>query len=112
MAPFGAASFVLGIILVRRDEFRDKRLMVLSAILIVALVNPFYIYNLIAFLSQQYFIASKGRFMDELVTNPLNLRGLSEVLFGTTNLGLSRSPDRSLALPLLRLVRPFFLNRK
>jgi len=85
MAPFGAASFLLGITLVRRDEFRQKRLMVFSAILIVALLNPFYIYNLITFLSQQYFMASKGRFMDELVTNPLSLRGLSEALFGAAD---------------------------
>ena len=85
MAPFGAASFLLGVVLVRRDKFRHKRLMVLSAILIVALLNPFYIYNLIAFLSQQYSIASKGRFMDELVTNPLSLRGWSEALFGTVD---------------------------
>jgi hypothetical protein len=87
MAPFGAASFLLGVTFARRDPFRHKRLMILSAILIVALLNPFYIYNLIAFLSGQYFMASKGRFMDELVTNPLSLRGLSEVLFGTVDPG-------------------------
>jgi hypothetical protein len=85
VAPFGAVSFLLGVILVRRDDFRHKRMMVLSGILIVAFLNPFYIYNLIGFLSEQYATAANGRFMDELVTNPLSLGGWSETFFGAAS---------------------------
>ena len=85
MTPFAAISFLLGVVFVRRDSFRHKRLMIMSAILLVALANPLFIYNLIRFLSGQYFTASQGRYMDELVINPLSLAGLSEALFGALN---------------------------
>ena len=85
LAPFGACSFLLGVFLTRPEIFRHKRLMVWCAILLVALLNPFYIRNLITFLSEQYFTAAIGRFMDDLVPHVLTVGGWSEILFGVVD---------------------------
>jgi hypothetical protein len=85
LAPFGCCSFLLGVFLTRPETFRQKRLMVWCAILLVALLNPFYIRNLITFLSGQYFTAAIGRFMDDLVPHVLTVSGWSEILFGVVD---------------------------
>ncbi len=83
IAPVGACCFLLGVIFVRRENVGRKCLMSLSGILLVALVNPFYVYNLIRFLSQQYFVALH---MKSLLPDFLTLRGWSAVLFGAVDL--------------------------
>jgi len=85
LTPFGCCSFLLGVFLTRPETFRQKRLMVWCAILLVALLNPFYIRNLITFLSGQYFTAAIGRFMDDLVPRVLTVSGWSEILFGVVD---------------------------
>ena len=58
IAPIGLCTLFLGVMFVRRDKFRSKRLMLMSAILLIALVNPYYLRNLIEFLGQQYYYAA------------------------------------------------------
>ena len=48
IAPIGFCTLFLGVMFVRHDKFRTKRLMLMSAILLIALMNPFYLRNLIA----------------------------------------------------------------
>jgi hypothetical protein len=50
IAPLGLCTLLLGVIFVRRDSFRAKRLMLMSAILLIVLINPYYLRNLIGFL--------------------------------------------------------------
>jgi hypothetical protein len=83
IAPIGLCTLFLGVMFVRRDKFRAKRLMLMSAILIVALVNPYYLRNLIGFLERQYYLAANARFLDNMMPNVLILRGWSELIFGT-----------------------------
>ena len=85
LAPFGCCCFLLGVLLIRTEIFREKRLMIWCAILLVAFLNPFYIRNLITFLSEQYFTAAIGRFMDDLVPQVLTVAGWSEILFGVVD---------------------------
>ena len=40
IAPIGLCTFFLGVTFVRHDSFRSKRLMLMSAILLIALLNP------------------------------------------------------------------------
>jgi hypothetical protein len=83
IAPLGFGTFCLGVLFVRRDRFRTKRLMLMSAILIIALVNPCYLRNLIEFLSQQYYFAANVPSLGNLAPNIVTLRGWSELIFGT-----------------------------
>jgi hypothetical protein len=83
IAPLGFCTFCLGVLFVRRDKFRTKRLMLMSAILIIALVNPYYLRNLIEFLSQQYYFAANVPSLGNLAPNVVTLRGWSELIFGT-----------------------------
>ena len=85
MAPIGVCCFLLGVVFVRCENFRQKLLISLCGILLVALLNPFYIYNLINFLSQQYFLTLHSRSIDQLLPNFLTLRGWSAVLFGAVD---------------------------
>jgi hypothetical protein len=85
LAPFGCCSFLLGVLLIRPETFRGKRLMIWCAILLVALLNPLYIRNLITFLAGQYFTAAIGRYMDDLVPHVLTVGGWSEILFGVVD---------------------------
>jgi hypothetical protein len=85
MAPIGVCSFVLGVIFVRRENFCQKTLMLLSGILLAALLNPFYIYNLTSFLSRQFFLALHALSLEEMLPNFLTLRGWSAVLFGAVD---------------------------
>ena len=82
IAPIGMCTFFLGVLCVRRDTFRTKRLMLMSAVLLIVLVNPYYLRNLIEFLGQQYYIAANAMFLNNLAPNILILRGWSELIFG------------------------------
>jgi hypothetical protein len=82
IAPIGLCALFLGVIFVRRDKARPKRLMLMSAVLLIALVNPYYLRNLIEFLGQQYYMASNAKFLDSLAPSILTLRDWSELLFG------------------------------
>jgi hypothetical protein len=82
LAPIGLCTLFLGVMFVRQDKMRTKRLMLMSAILLIALVNPYYLRNLIEFLGQQYYYAANATFMDNLAPNLLTLRDWSELIFG------------------------------
>jgi hypothetical protein len=82
MAPIGLCTLILGVMFVREDTFRAKRLMLMSAILLTTLINPFYLHNLIGFVEEQYLIAGNATLMDKLMPNVLTLGGWSELIFG------------------------------
>jgi hypothetical protein len=82
MAPVGVSCFILGVFFVRRENFRQKLLIASCGILLVAFLNPFYVYNVICFLSQQYFLALHAVSLEAMLPNFLSLRGWSAVLFG------------------------------
>jgi hypothetical protein len=82
IASIGYCTLFLGVIFVRRDSFRAKRLMLMSAILLTALMNPFYLRNLIQFLGQQYYTAAHATSMNTSAPNVLSLNGWSELIFG------------------------------
>ena len=67
---------------VRNDKFRTKRLMFMSAIFLIALMNPYFLSNLIEFLGLQFYIATKGTYMGNMAPDLLTLRGWSELIFG------------------------------
>jgi hypothetical protein len=79
IAPLGICTLFFG----ERDKFRSKRLMLMSAILLIALVNPYYLRNLIEFLWTQYSIATNGTSANHMAPNILTLQGWSELIFGT-----------------------------
>ena len=83
ITPIGLCRLFLGVVFVRHDKFRAKRLMFMSAILIIALMNPFYLRNLIEFLERQYYLAANATFLDNIMPNVLTLRDCSELIFGT-----------------------------
>jgi hypothetical protein len=82
IAPVGLCILFLGVVFVRRDKFRTKRLMFMSAILITALLNPLYLTNFVHFLVQQTHLAANPALLDSLAPKILTLRGWSELLFG------------------------------
>jgi hypothetical protein len=82
LMPFGCGVLILGIALVRQDSFQTKRLTLFGTILLVALLNPFYIADLIVFLQQQYLNALKADAINNLIPGVLSLQGWSEALFG------------------------------
>ena len=82
ITPIGFCTLFLGVIFVRRDEFRVKRLMLMSAILLIALMNPFYLRNLIQFLGQQYYTAANAISMNTSAPDVLSLLGWSELILG------------------------------
>jgi hypothetical protein len=84
IAPIALCTLFLGVLLVRCDRARPKRLMLMSAILLIALVNPCYLRNLIEFLGQQYYMAANATSLDNLAPDVLTLRGWSELIFGAT----------------------------
>jgi hypothetical protein len=83
IAPIGFCTLVLGVMFVRRDKFRAKRLMLMSAVLLTALVNPYYLRNLIGFLARQYHFATNMTLLDNLAPNVLTLGGWTELIFGS-----------------------------
>jgi hypothetical protein len=82
LMPFGCFALILGTIFARQDSLRTKRLTLLCATLLVALINPFYISDLIRFLALQYHSAVTYKTMNNLIPGVLSLRGWSEALFG------------------------------
>jgi hypothetical protein len=84
IAPFGFCTLLLGVISVRHDSFRAKRLIVMSAVLLIAAMNPYYLRNLIEFLGQQYYVAANTTFLNALAPNVLTLHGWTELIFGST----------------------------
>ena len=95
-------------------HFASKSLMLMSAILLIALMNPFYLRNLIAFLAQQYSRAANTTFLDNLAPNLQTLHNWSELIFGTI-----ASPPLALffdyfaiLLGLLFLAGEFLLSRR
>jgi hypothetical protein len=85
IAPLGFGTLFFGVMFVRLDKFRTKRLMLMSAIFLVALLNPYYLRNLLEFLGQQFYLATKGTYMEHMAPNLLTLRGWSELIFGATS---------------------------
>jgi hypothetical protein len=73
IAPIAFCTFFLGVMLVRQDKFRSKRLILMGAILLIALMNPFYLRNVIGLLSRQYCLAANGQFLEHTVPNVLIL---------------------------------------
>ena len=83
IAPIGLCTFAVGVLFVRQDNFRAKRLMLMSALLLIALVNPYYLRNLIGFLGYQYTLAANATSLwDNVAPDVLTLRGWSELIFG------------------------------
>jgi hypothetical protein len=82
IAPIGLCTFFLGVMFVRRDKIRAKRLMLMSAILLIALMNPCYLRNLIAFLGKQFHVAGNDALLESLAPKMLTLRAWSELIFG------------------------------
>jgi hypothetical protein len=85
IAPIGFCTLLLGVMFARQDKFRAKRLMLMGAILLIALMNPYYLRNLIQFLGQQYYTAGHATSMNTSAPNVLSLHGWSELIFGVDN---------------------------
>jgi hypothetical protein len=85
-APIGLGTLFLGVLLVRNDQARPKRLMLMSAILLIALLNPFYLPKLFGFLGYQYSLAANAASLwDNVAPDISTLRGWSEIIFGSRN---------------------------
>ena len=82
IALIGFCTLFLGVLFVRKDRFSLKRLIAMSSILLVALLNPFYLRNLIEFLAQQFYYAANVASLKGLAPDILSLPGWSELLFG------------------------------
>ena len=82
IAPLGLGTLCLGVMFIRGDTIRSKRFMLMGAMLLIALVNPYYLRNLIEFLGQQYYTATNTAFLDRLAPSLRTLHGWSELLFG------------------------------
>ena len=114
IAPFGFCTLFLGVMFVRRDKMHAKRLMLMSAVLLIALVNPYYLRNLIEFLGQQYYYAANLASLENLAPSLQTLRGWSALLFGT----IASAPFAlffdgcALLLGLLVLAGAIFLSRR
>jgi hypothetical protein len=85
IAPIGFCTLFLGVLFLRREKMRPKRLMLMSAILLIALVNPYYLRNLIGFLGHQYELAANSAVLrPDLAPKILTLGDWSALLFGST----------------------------
>jgi hypothetical protein len=114
IAPLGFCTFLLGTVFVRRENFRAKRLMLLSAMILIALLNPYYLRNLFQFLGLQYYFAAHAPLMKQMAPNILTLRGWSELIFGSLTSGpLGLFLDGcTLLLVLLWLTGVIYLSRR
>jgi hypothetical protein len=115
LAPIGLCTFFLGVLWVRDDQARPKRLMLMSALLLIVLVNPFYLSKLIGFLAYQYNLAANAATLwDNSAPDVSTLRGWSELVFG----GREVSPFvlffdyGALLLGLFFLTGVLFLSRR
>ena len=86
----------------------------MSAILLIALMNPYYLRNLIEFLGQQYYYAANAPLLDNLGPKILTLRGWSELIFGAiTSAPLALFFDYcTVLLGILFLTGVIFLSRR
>jgi hypothetical protein len=114
IAPIGLGTLFLGVMFIRGDSFRSKRLMLMSAILLIALVNPYYLRNLIVYLGQQFYNAASLRTLDNMAPHLLTLRGWSELIFGAiANEPLALFFDYcALLLGVLLLAGAIFLSKR
>jgi hypothetical protein len=114
ISPIGFCTLLLGVMFVRTDTFRAKRLMLMSALLLVALMNPFYLRNLIDLLGSQYVMATNATILDHMAPNVLTVRGWSELIFGAvTGLSFAVFFDFcALLLGLLFLAGAIILSRR
>jgi hypothetical protein len=114
IAPIGFCILFLGVMFVRVDKFRAKKLMLMSAILLIALMNPLYLRNLIVFLGKQFYVASNDALLENLMPKMLTLRGWSEALFGViTGSPMALCFDYfAIALGLLFLAGAISLSRR
>jgi hypothetical protein len=82
IAPIGICTLILGVMFVRHDTFRAKRLMLMSTILLTTSMNLFYLRNLIGSLEEQYLTAGSETLMDKLMPDVHTVGGWSELIFG------------------------------
>jgi hypothetical protein len=83
IAPIALCTLVLSVIVVRNDKMQSKRLILMGSIFLIALANPFYLRNVIEFLSYQYNLAANaGSLWDNVAPNVMTLGGWSEIIFG------------------------------
>lgn len=82
IAPVGFCTLFLGVIFVRNGTFRAKALILMISIPLIAVMNPYYLSNLIEFLGKQYYLASDLTRLDNLAPNVLTMRGWAELIFG------------------------------
>ena len=114
IAPIGLCTLFLGVMFVRRDKMRPKRLMLMSAILLIALMNLYYLRNLIGFLGYQYNLAANAASLwDNVAPNVLTLRGWSGIIFGAISAPFALFFDYcAVLLGLLLLAGAIFLSRR
>jgi hypothetical protein len=113
IAPVGFCTLFLGVIFVRLEKMRPKRLMLMSAILLIALVNPYYLYNVFGFLGHQYKLAADLTILGNMSPKLLTLRGWSELIFGVTDASFVLFFDYcALLLGVLSLAGANFLSRR
>jgi hypothetical protein len=114
LAPVGLCTLFLGVMLVRNDTFRSKSFTLMSAILFIPLMNPFYLRNLSAFLAQQYSQAAHTTFLDNLAPNLQTLHDWSELIFGAIASPLFALffDYFAILLGLLSLAGEFLLSRR
>ena len=115
IAPLGLCTLFLGVLFVRRDKFGAKRLILMSTILLIALLNPYYLRNLIEFLEQQYYTAANAASLwDNVAPNVVTLRGWTELIFGViTSPSFAMFFDYcTIVLGFLFLAGAFFLSRR
>jgi hypothetical protein len=114
IAPIGFGTFFLGVMFVRRDKLRAKRLMLMSAVLLTVFMNIYYLPNLIEFLGKQYNVAAHPALLDNMSPNIVSLGGWAELIFG----GLSTSQFAlffdgcAILLGMLFLTGVIFLSRR
>ena len=114
IAPFGFCTLLLGVMFLRHDKMQSKRLMLMSTVLLIALLNPYYLRNLIEFLGQQYYYAANLASLENLAPRLQTLRGWSALLFGS----IASAPFAlffdgcALLLGLLALAGAVFLSRR
>jgi hypothetical protein len=82
IAPIGFCTLFFGVTFLRRDKSSTKRLIVMSAFLLIILVNPIYLPNLVGFLGQQYYLAGNVATLGNMAPDLLTLRDWSELIFG------------------------------
>ena len=113
IAPIGFCTLFFGVMFVRHDTFRIKRLMLMSAVFLIALMNPYYLRNLIEFLGLQFYIATKGTYMGNMAPDLLTLRGWSELIFGATGSApLASFFDYCVILLGISIAGVIFLSRR